>query len=406
MSYWTRQNNAEGNANGRRTGGHVRVCFISHSWQCEGAEKALLETIEILKDEGIECAVFVPGPGAMVEELIRLKVPYCILPFHWWVGAKTESLRNRVEVLGMILFETLPMLEKAMQWRPDVIYSNTKAIVVGALMAYVLRRPHVWHLHEFGEEDHGLAFTLGDRISYRLMDSLSSICITNSRAVTEKYAPHISTSKLRQIYYSMHCAGPELKKSSEPPSIPPRKFPCRCVIVGRFSKGKGHQDAIEAMAELPPQESDLLVVGSGTREDENYLRSLVRQHRLEERVIFIGQVRNVLPFVQSADIALMCSRAEAFGRVTVEAMLAGKPVIGANGGGTPELIQEGVTGLLYRPGDPKDLAEKIKYLCQDPLAAKQMGVNGREWARATFTKSRYRSEILAALHDAVGSART
>jgi glycosyltransferase involved in cell wall biosynthesis len=386
----------------------VRVCFVSHSWQCEGAEKALLETIEILKDEGVECRVFVPGPGQMVDELIRLKVPYCVLPFHWWVGAKTESLRTRVDVLGMILFETLPMLEKAMQWRPDVIYSNTKAIVVGALMAYVLRRPHVWHLHEFGEEDHGLAFTLGDRISYRLMNSLSSICITNSRAVTAKYAPHISASKLRQIYYSMHCPWPEGEELGSRPAIPPRRFPYRCIIIGRFSTGKGHQEAIEAMAELRQQENtcDLLVVGSGTREEENYLRSLVLRHRLEERVLFMGQVRNVLPFVQAADIALMCSRAEAFGRVTVEAMLAGKPVIGANAGGTPELIQEGTTGLLYRSGDPRDLAEKIKYLCQRPLVAKQMGVNGREWARATFTKSRYRNEILSALQAAIGSART
>jgi glycosyltransferase involved in cell wall biosynthesis len=383
----------------------VRVCFVSHSSGEGGAEKALLETIDVLRDEGVECTVFLPERGAMANELDTLRVPYCVAPYKWWVGAKTDTVKARIVRAGTNCLAAMSVLDKAIQWRPHLIVSNTNAVVVGALVAYVLRRPHLWHLHEFGEEDHGFTFDLGERISYRVMDSLSSICVTNSRAVTAKYDRHIPASKLRQIYYSMHRFRPVREESGSPP-VPPRRFPFRCIIVGRLSEGKGHQDAIEAIAELRRHDirTELLVVGSGPTEHENYLRGLVRRYELGECVLFIGQAKNVLPFVQSADIVLMCSRAEAFGRVTVEAMLAEKPVIGANSGGTPELIQEGTTGLLYQPGNSRELADKLRYLCERPPVAKQMGVNAGAWARASFTKNRYSKEILSALDAAIKKA--
>lgn len=100
--------------------------------------------------------------------------------------------------------------------------------------------------------------------------------------------------------------------------------------------------------------------------------------------------------LRRADAILMCSKREAFGRVTVEGMLAGKPVIGANSGGTLELIQDGITGLLYTSGDPKALAEKIRYLYENPDTATHVGENAKAWAETSFTRDRYRKDVLEA----------
>ena len=84
---------------------------------------------------------------------------------------------------------------------------------------------------------------------------------------------------------------------------------------------------------------------------------------------FFGYVENTLPLIRGADVLLMCSRYDAFGRVTVEAMKLGKPVIGAKSGGTTELISEGFNGLLYTSGDHMELTGKIRYMYDHPHVA-------------------------------------
>ena len=73
----------------------------------------------------------------------------------------------------------------------------------------------------------------------------------------------------------------------------------------------------------------------------------------------------------------MCSQSEAFGRVTVEAMMSGCLVIGANAGGTMELISDNVTGLLYTSGDYSDLAEKIKFALKYPEKMRVIAKHGQ-----------------------------
>jgi glycosyltransferase involved in cell wall biosynthesis len=378
----------------------MKVCFIAHSSADEGAGRALIETIEALKDRGVECSVFLPRLGTIQEELSRLDTPYFVFKYCWWMG-KGDPLTMRLRRTARNLVTTISALRRIREWRPDVIFSNTVTVVVGAMGAYLLGVPHVWHLHEFGSEDHDLRFDLGDRLSYKLVQSLSALCIVNSDAVAAKYAAHISPSKLRRVYYSMHVAQQNMRLIETNSPVPVRRPQWRCVMVGTLCEAKGQTDAIGALGELQREgiRPELLMVGKGEANYEQYLRDLVRGRNLVDQSTFTGQVQDAFPFIRSADVVLMCSRAEAFGRVTVEGMLAGKPVIGARSGATPELVQDGVTGLLYQPGDSKDLAAKIKYLQENPTVAEQLGRKGQEWARATFSKERYGGEVLAILNE-------
>jgi glycosyltransferase involved in cell wall biosynthesis len=88
----------------------------------------------------------------------------------------------------------------------------------------------------------------------------------------------------------------------------------------------------------------------------------------------------------------MCSRDEGMGRVTVEAMSYGKPVIGFQSGATPELIEDGIDGFLYKNG-AQDLAEKMELLLRDPNRASTMGKTGQQKAIQNYTVQKYVDEM-------------
>ena len=146
-------------------------------------------------------------------------------------------------------------------------------------------------------------------------------------------------------------------------------------------------------------DAELLIVGTGNKRFRNSLMQQIKYLNLEERVIFHGYAENPLPLIHAADVILMCSRFEAFGRVTVETMLAGKPIIATASGGTRELIKNGETGLLYKPGDHNELAKKIQHLYENPKESAKLGTAALIWAEGRFGRERYAKEMLNLLNN-------
>jgi glycosyltransferase involved in cell wall biosynthesis len=374
----------------------VRICFVSHGSGRGGAEEVLLETLECLKEHDVDCRVLMPGDRGLGEDLRHLGIPYRSLPYWCWMGHK--SIWERMQVAARNILLSVPACVELRKWNPDIIYSNTMTTCFGAILASILRRPHVWHLHELGYEDHGLLFDFGPTLSYKVINSASAL-IAVSKVTADSFARYVDREKITVIAQSVHRtsywpSGEATQADGE--TVPSTRHKLRCVIVGRLSEGKRQEDAILAMAELKQMGIDveLLIIGRSNSGYAEKLQCLVQNHELEDRVSVIGGVRDRLPFVRSADIVLMCSRCEAFGRVTVEGMLAGKPVIAADTGANPELIRHGFNGLMYKVGEVKDLAAKIRQLYENPELAKRMGENGQGVAERFFTKERFAREII------------
>jgi glycosyltransferase involved in cell wall biosynthesis len=265
----------------------------------------------------------------------------------------------------------------------------------------------VWHLHEFGLEDQGLSFLFGARFSMSLINRLSSQCICVSFALAKKFAPFIEPSKITVIYPSMHRA---LMENGVPPQsdgfVHPRGKQFRCVIVGALIKGKGQQDAVLAVSCLKKAgvATELLIAGGGDSQYRHELEELVRANGLESDVSFVGQLKSSRLLMLSSDVVLVCSRSEAFGRVTIEGMHAGRPVIGARSAATAELIKHGINGLLYTPGDPADLAEKIMSIYKDPRLGVRLSENATTWVGDHFRPNRY-TDALCKLIESLPSPR-
>ncbi|MDN5752401.1 MAG: glycosyltransferase family 4 protein [Nitrosospira sp.] len=369
----------------------MRICFISHTAGRGGAELALLELLQGLIAEGVECRVLVPKTGPLLPALDRMHIPWRVIRYPWMVSTRRRWWLSRIARTVKTLLWAIPLARIIANWRCDVVYSNTITVGAGALAAWITRRPHIWHLHEFGYLDHNLWFDLGERRAVHFMDRFSAIVIANSHAVVKDYARYIKPYRMRVIYQAVTLRD-KMKQACD--LIPDDQF-FQCVIVGSLQAGKGQDEAISALSEVVCRgvNAHLLIVGDGGKRFTAALRQQVKDHGLEQRVRFHGYAENPMPLIRAADLMLMCSHWEAFGRVTVEAMLAGKALIGTASGGTTELIQDGETGLLYKRGNPTELADKIQYLYENPHERARLGAAAQRWAENRFTQKRYAKEV-------------
>lgn len=171
------------------------------------------------------------------------------------------------------------------------------------------------------------------------------------------------------------------------PSNNANKRQQQVVCVGRLSPVKGQDVLLRAVALLTADFPELCVtfVGSGPSLDD--LQALATDLNLTELCDFLGGVshQQVMELFQSATIAVVPSRSEAFGLVNIEAMMAGTPVIASNVGGIPDIIRDGEDGLLFPTDDPAALAEKIRMLLLDVDLRERLGRAGRQRFLETFT---------------------
>ena len=169
------------------------------------------------------------------------------------------------------------------------------------------------------------------------------------------------------------------------------------TCIGRIFPGKGQGELIRAIAivrdELPAVR--LLIVGvddrtatPGNRSFTSQLRELAAELGVAENVVFTGFRVDTAAVLAASDVFAMASFEEPFGLVFLEAMAMMRPVVGLNNGGTPEVVEDGGSGLLAVPGDSAALADRILRLLRDPALRREMGEYGRRQVDARFTARR------------------
>jgi glycosyltransferase involved in cell wall biosynthesis len=138
---------------------------------------------------------------------------------------------------------------------------------------------------------------------------------------------------------------------------------------------------VEAAGVLGRRWPDMRVVIAGDGEEEETLRRRVEELGLSGTVLFPGYVLDVAGMLDALDVAVCCSRFEGGPVSVMEYMDAAVPTVATEVGGIPELIEDGVSGLLVRPGDPNALAGAIARLLEDPVLRARLGSQGRERKR-------------------------
>ncbi len=307
-----------------------------------------------------------------------------------------------------ILFKPLIMLQKFLNVMRFLVFRGIK-------YAIFLKRKNVKLIH--------LNNSILRNHSWMLASVLSGIkCITHERGINEKYS-RLSRFFARRLS-AIICISNAVKqkmidKSFDPKNLvliynglDPEKIQIKhnaaemrtqyqieqdspiIGIVGNIREWKGQEVVIKATYEISKKYKNVkcLVVGDTTPEHQRYYDGLLKsidELGISNNVIFTGYTSNVADYLNIMDIVVHASiLPEPFGRVLIEAMALGKPLIGSASGAVPEIIENGVTGLIFKPGDSMELSHAVVKLLKDRKKASEMGRNGARRLLDEFHVSR------------------
>ncbi|MCG6133912.1 MAG: glycosyltransferase family 4 protein [Nostoc sp. LLA-1] len=375
----------------------MKILFLDQSGKPGGAELCL---IDIAKPHGDRALVGLFTDGPFKKLLQQHQIPVEVLATQPITVRKQSNLLQAASSLGQLV----PLLKKVVQTARnyDVIYANTqKALVIGALASFIARRPLVYHLHDILSPEHFSQTNL--RIAVTLANRFASLVIANSQASQTAFVAAGGRPELTEIVYNGFApenyqpAESEVKKVQQQLGIE-GKF-----VVGHFSRlapWKGQHILIEALAQCPP-EVTVILVGDALFGEQDYVQQLHQQVAtmgLEHRVKFLGFRSDIPQLMTACDLVAHTSTSpEPFGRVIVEAMLCGTPVVAAKAGGAMELVEHGSNGFLVTPGEPQELVQVIHTCLQETQITATIAKNAQAIARQRFDVTAINQQISSLL---------
>ena len=272
--------------------------------------------------------------------------------------------------------------------RPDIVHTHTsKAGILGRWAAFFVRVPviiHTPHGHVFW----GYFGKLKTRI-FILLEKISALVTDRLVMLTEQEKiDHLHFHIAPENKFSVVHSGINLDEFSNT-SVDPAAMKRRLGIpednlivgtVGRLTSIKGHRYLIEAARKIAGSRPDttFVILGDGELLDE--LKNMVTRSDIEENIKFLGWRSDVAEVMSTFDIFALPSLNEGMGRVLVEAMALGRPIVASNIGGIPDLVVDCENGYLVPVGDVETLAARIKKLLDDPEKREEMGECGKKIA--------------------------
>ncbi len=297
----------------------------------------------------------------LVRQLDRRRfLPFVLVPGEGELAAAMHACGVAVEVLalGTIRPWTLPAVVRRAWTLRKVVRAHqiglvhaqgTRGTLYAGLALWRTGIPLVWHVRIVDPDP------WVDKILLRW----STAVIVNSRATAARFVRYgASSRKVEVIYNGLDLA--QYSRESVPVAQQSFGIPNGHPVVtfaGRLEHGKGPDLFIEAAGLIHRKRPDVyfLVVGDGP------LRSVLHAQANEKRLpaVFIGRQADLRIALRASNVLVVPSRQEAFGRVLIEAMAMGVPVVAARVGGIPEVCTDGRTALLVPPEDPRALADAV-----------------------------------------------
>jgi glycosyltransferase involved in cell wall biosynthesis len=347
----------------------TRLLLVLGSGHPGGAELAALTLMrEAPPDVALEALVLAPGP--VPGRLAEMGIP-----------VRTASLAGRPSGRRAVAFHRA-LMGLLGEVRPDIVLAvGIKAAALCAPGARAAGVPIVWQKVDFAHDD-------------LLAAPLAAAC-TGVVAVSHAVAAAVPPHRLLGVV-------PPPVRLPDDYRAPGDPSPPVIGSVGMLVPYKGHAHVIEAAARLGDRFPDARVVIAGGATaaapgHESELREVARRHGVAERVELTGHLDRVEDVLDRLSVFVSATYRdeEGFGReglsgAMLEASWAGLPVVATSGGGTPEGVEDGVTGTLVPPADPARMAEAIGAYLADPAAARAAGEAG-----ASFSRERFRPAAVA-----------
>ncbi len=356
----------------------INILYLHESSQIAGAENSLLELVRFIDHSRFRPFFVLPEAGPLVDELRNLAIEVHLI--------NLPKIKKCIGVWGTSRKINCIIKEKDIK----IIHSNSIRTHLYGFFANIRRTiPLVWQQRnlittEWFDPDRLLSFVpqaivcnsgaVACRFAKRGRYP-SKISVIYNGVDTERFNPSVSTDKIKK----------EFNLLPERPVI---------GIIGRLGSIKGHeyflrsiQIVIQSLRESQAAPIFLVVGDTVFPSDgwrKQYLNDLAKKLRIDHAVIFTGFRNDMSEVIAGMDIVISSALQEACSRAVLEAMASGKAVIATDVGGSHELVENGITGVLVPPRNPERMAEEIINLLNDRKKLAEMGANGRKRAAELF----------------------
>jgi len=365
------------------------VLYINHVSNISGAEESLLALLKGLNREVVTPILACP-PGDLADRAKALGMVTHSLPLARFRRTHNPLTRSAYAVAWVAGMNHLRRIIR--DAAPRLIHSNsaTAHIYAGSL-ARKVGIPCVWHARDLRP----LPFPAQslcrktDRViavSDAVADCLAASGL--SRPTVTRIHNGIDADAWRARVTGTHVRA-ELGLAEDDRIL---------LMAAQFVPWKRHEDAIRALPKILEKEPTARMVMAGDDrlgdhpDLQPHIETLATQLGVRDKVVFAGYRDDLPDIMAQADLLVMPSDAEPFGRVAVEAMALGKPVVGTRAGGLPEVVRDGETGLLVVPRFPESLALACLRILGNPSLADSLGNAGERRVDELFPIRRAAAE--------------
>jgi glycosyltransferase involved in cell wall biosynthesis len=392
------------------------VLFLNHTAALGGGEIALLHLVAQLDRGRYVPSVLLFANGPLAERMRELGADVHVIPAGGGVlGARKDGLGGRTLLRAGDASQAAKFCVRLAAYirrsGTQIVHTNSlKADVLGGAAARLARVPLVWHVRDRIADDYlppkiARAFrTLARIIPHRVIANSHA---TRATLITEADEGSAFARRVRVVHdgtilaeshYS--AAGDEARAGNPGPLI---------GLVGRITRWKGQHVFLRAAARVREQfpRARFQVIGAALFGEQAYeleVRALAAKLQLGEVIEFTGFRTDVRDLIARLDVLVHASvTGEPFGQVVIEGMAAGRPVVATDGGGIPEIVEDGRTGLLVAMGNDAAMAAAICRLLEDPVKAALMGQAGRQRVEEMFTVDRTAAGVAAVFDELLGT---
>ena len=360
----------------------MHVLQLLPALEVGGVERGVLDIAKGLLARGHRVSVVSAG-GPLVEPLTALGAMHYQLPVH---EKSMETMWSCVPALTRLI-ETTGV---------DLVHARSRIPAwIGFIAARKTQRPFVTTAHGFYVPHPASRVMVWGRTVIAPSAALGDYLVDRFR---------LPRQRLRIIP-----RGVDLAAFTFQPASGDHQGPWRIGLFGRLSGIKGHEVALRACHQLRRKQVPLKLFIAGDAPDDPQRRALdalVDELKLHDAVEWLGVRHDMPALIASVDLVVVPSTyPESFGRSVIEAQAVGRPVVASSVGALQELVRDGESGLLVRPGDPQALAEALERMIREGALRGRCIEAGRRAVEATYTVDRMVEQTLAVYDEALHQPR-
>ncbi len=377
----------------------IRVLFVDHTAMLGGGEIALLNLVKHLDYKKFTPVIALFSDGPLKPLLVEAGAEVHLLALDSSVvNTRKDTLGGKTLFRVFDVYRTIRFIRRLARFmreqKIELVHTNSlKADIIGGFAAKIARLPLLWHVRDRIDEDYlpPIVVKVFRKLARRLPDCVIANSAATLQTLSKEKLEHSAAIHSGVDFDSrvsvVHDGTFERSDSgggiiSKSPLI---------GLVGRISPWKGQHIFLRAAAQVLEKYpgTRFQIIGAALFDEaeyEKFVRDMVVTFKLTDAVEFTGFRNDVPQLISKLDILVHASVVgEPFGQVVIEGMAAAKPVVATRGGGVPEIVIDGETGILVPMGDADGMAAAICRLLADTVAAAELGRRGRERVRDHFT---------------------